>query len=235
MSIDGILNEFSDVCPDESLSRGATAKYVKKYDNLLESIKQGYAPFEWHKPEWYGIPTEANGFLLNMWAFSLEHGTDRELPPASQDGYLLPTVRQVRWWWRVHLAAPDAPLIVILTNATELAERELLEQLGYGIRATHDIWAYLAFCAWAGPGDRKHEMAVKQGAIDAWSILSDRQASLLKQSVTENQELNAVSEVAGRSYNQVNPQPTPYLDQLAQLLVEELSPDKHLKDNQEYS
>jgi len=66
-------------------------------------------PFEWHRLEEYGLPWESSSFLLPMWAWVRESGPF----PTFDMNFPLPTIREVRWWWRIHLAMhlPKPPSI----------------------------------------------------------------------------------------------------------------------------
>ena len=69
-------------------------------------------PFELIDLEEYGIPWEASAYLLEMWAFAQEHSYFPEIPKYVVWQIPKESFRQARWWWRVHLAAPDLSLPV---------------------------------------------------------------------------------------------------------------------------
>ena len=63
-------------------------------------------PFEWHRLEEYGLPWEASGYLTEMWSWANEFWAVVAIL-LNKPKPALPTVRQARWWWRVHLALPE--------------------------------------------------------------------------------------------------------------------------------
>ena len=80
--------------------RGSIAKYTKEYDELPSDVKNLDQIFRWAHSEEHGLPWESNSFLLPMWAWVRESGP---FPTFDMD-FPLPTIREVRWWWRIHLA-----------------------------------------------------------------------------------------------------------------------------------
>ena len=120
-------------------------------------------PFEWHRLNEYGLPWEASGFLLEMWAYVKELSADLKwaldysapLPP--------PTVRQAHWWWRVHQAAPDQDKVFIQLWAEALWQCELHKDVLGKTVDVSDIEAYLAYRPWVS---KKHEVDYDQAVQD---------------------------------------------------------------------
>jgi len=80
----------------EPVSLSTVEKWCRNFrdyptgDALLDS------PFNWEHMDKAEIPWEAGRYLLSVWRQLTEVG---QLKP--------PSFRHMRWWWRVHLAAPN--------------------------------------------------------------------------------------------------------------------------------
>ena len=107
------------------------------------------APFEWHRMDEYGLPWEASQSLLTLWsddrrtAGIVRDYEDIQLTP--------PTVRRVRWWWRVKQAAPELRDIDIRPIAAAYERRELRGDLAIEKHDFEDLNACLAFKPWSSP------------------------------------------------------------------------------------
>ena len=108
-----------------------------------------------------GIPWEASEFLLQMWR-------------AIVTGELIywyrepPTMRQMVWFWRVHLAAPELkPKFPtgngILVLAQQFLQRELRHELLAEPLIIEDLTAYLACTPWRSP---EHRFAYEEGVAN---------------------------------------------------------------------
>jgi len=81
---------------DEPVSLSTVEKWCRNFreyptgDALLDS------PFNWENMDEAKIPWEAGHYLLSVWKRLTEV---EQLKP--------PSFRHMRWWWRVHLAAPN--------------------------------------------------------------------------------------------------------------------------------
>ena len=82
---------------DDPVSTRTVSNWLRDFRALDESVAALDSPFEWHRMEEYGLPWEASSWLLEQWRWVTRGVT--ELP--------LPTVREVRWWWRIHQAVPE--------------------------------------------------------------------------------------------------------------------------------
>ena len=146
--LDAIWKEVRD--PDtERPDRSTVSRHMKKYDLLPEAVKRLDRPFEWHRMEEYGLPWEASAFVLGMWVYVRELVVEEWVG----DRWALarlgvkPTVRDVRWWWRIHLADPDKDSFNVMTTAREFADTERLAQIRPGGTGNPfaDIEARLAY------------------------------------------------------------------------------------------
>ena len=114
--------------------------------------------FVWSRLDEYpGIPWEASSLILRMTQYSAEHWTRR------------PTVRQARWWWRVHLALPD------LTNLPDIwvissifSQRDLLQYVLKKTDPMYDLEAMLMYSPWESDASWETYVAdITDGLIDA--------------------------------------------------------------------
>ena len=156
LSLDGILDRMEELrrrngTDDPTASRGTVAKYMKEFSDLDR-------PFQWQRLEEDSLPWEAGGILLEIWAYaiqlkaSLEAGlkrasTDTDIPTIPTD-QLTATVRQARWWWRVHCAAPDLTANMKWKFGFECAMREQVYELLDEPFDLSDVQGYLAFGEW---------------------------------------------------------------------------------------
>lgn len=147
-------------------SRGAIARYTKEYDQQQEAEKTLDAPFEWHRLADYELPWEASAYLFDVLTKAriqlLAHlgTTPIMLPPA--------TVREVRWWWRIHLADPAIEWFDVVHIARAFASRELASQILGKPLFMADLEALVAYHPWSG-GDSKrlYQEAVEYGVAPA--------------------------------------------------------------------
>ena len=105
---------------------------------MAGTSKSPNAAFEWHRLQEYGLPWESSDILLSVWKRVCHMREDSSTP--------LPTVRQARWWWRVHLAAPDVtdPMDLFLL-AQRFVIREILSDLLGQSAEMRDLDAHLAY------------------------------------------------------------------------------------------
>lgn len=127
--------------------------------NEAASTEGPHGPFEWHRLEEFGLPWEASGYLLSIWAYFQDDMKDHwKLPWLS--------VRQAHWWWKVHLTDSG----IGTEDAFWLAQRFVIREqirdvLGYKLELG-DLEAHLAYRPWAGEENRNRYLeAVKDGRI----------------------------------------------------------------------
>ena len=142
--------------------RGSIQKYSREYDDLDQSKKDLDDPFEWHRLEDYGLPWEAGSYLLSMWREIQELRAQLNLTHLIIPGRA-PTVRQARWWWRMHLAVPEMEdKRNVYLWAKEACKQELYRDLLDKPLNLSGFNAYLAYQPWV---NAENEMAYKT----AWS------------------------------------------------------------------
>jgi len=94
--------------------------------------------FIWSRLDEYpGIPWGASSMLLRMTRYSAEHWP------------LRPTVREARWWWRIHLALPDVTELSDIHGISSIfAQRDLLQHVLKKPDPMSDLEAMLTFSPW---------------------------------------------------------------------------------------
>jgi hypothetical protein len=113
-------------------------------------------PFEWHRLEEYGLPWEASEYLLKMACFIQEFEANlfRTLQIFTSDTSpkAPPTVRQARWWWRVHQAVSDAEggYLNVYIWAEEYVRYELYKDILDKDVDVTGLDAYLTYRPWFG-------------------------------------------------------------------------------------
>ena len=149
--------------------RGSIAKYSREYDGLDLALKNLDKPFEYHRMEDYGLAWEAGSYLMKMWAFwksgrgfdLMMNGVNLPMPA--------PTVREARWWWRVHLADPELGYFDVWCFAERFVTREVARAfLGNTLDPLDvaDLEAHLAFRPWTDEESRRnYQEAIETGRI----------------------------------------------------------------------
>lgn len=169
-SYGAIANILSDEAEDGRKFDRATI--YRAYKNLPDPPDDD--PFEWHRLEEYGLPWEASAFLMGMWvyvqAFEAMLHSEYDYPAA-----IPPTVRQARWWWRVHqLVSEVETKLDIHIWAGEFVRYELFKDILGKPQDMSGLEAYLAYKPWAGPEEHAvYILAVSEGRIpylpNVWS------------------------------------------------------------------
>lgn len=151
LSLDKIEEEMTRLCDkgeiEKSPARRTIANYSRRYDQLEPSIKLRDAPFELHKLDEYGIPWESSTYLLEVW-WNVMSGKVFKQPDGDEEYVPTPTVRQVRWWWRVHLAVPELDILDTWGLAERFAYRELVSDLLGTPLDLEDLEAHLIYKPW---------------------------------------------------------------------------------------
>lgn len=170
-------------------SRGAIARYTKEYDHQQDAEKTLDAPFEWYRLDEYGLPWEASAYLLDVLAkariqFLAQLGTPSILfRPA--------TVREVRWWWRIHLAAPAIEWFDVVQIARAFASRELASQILGKPLFVADLEALVVYHPWSGADSkRSYHEAVEHGV--APEVISNPLLDVFISDKPENVQMTAI-------------------------------------------
>ena len=156
-----LVEEFENKNPPEQAMPAVKLRTVKnwlKEFRDLETLDLD-TPADWGKLEAYDIPENALGPLLQLWSV---YGIEGR-----------PTIRMVKWWWRVHLALPDEPLgQVVLGLALHFIIREIRRDVLGPSRDLTDLWQCIALKPWSGPDQKKkYDEAVEKGHIDLHSVI----------------------------------------------------------------
>jgi len=123
---------YSDVVAPRTVDN-----WISGFKGLNPKIKELDSPFVFNKMEDYGLPLDASAYLLQLltsWA----------------DGRLSwwPWVRDMRWVWRVHRAAPELELPDVWGLAQMFTTRERASDLAGNPDNFEDLYAYLAIKPW---------------------------------------------------------------------------------------
>lgn len=173
---------FDKLCEEfeNPVSARTVSAWLGGFRNLAKELTDLDAPFEYHRMDEFGLPWEAGGYLMEMWAWAKEFWADlaeklgdAEPPP--------PTVRQARWWWRVHLLVPEESRFDVYIWAQAFLWREMLHDVLDETADMTGLSAYLAYRPWASAEQRiTYGQAVGQKRIplppNAWEeyLLSRR-------------------------------------------------------------
>lgn len=89
---------FDKLCEEfeEPVSARTVSNWMRGFRDLDKTVVALDSPFEWHRMEEYGLPWEASRWLLEVWGVVIRGRTERPFP----------TLREARWWWRIHQAVP---------------------------------------------------------------------------------------------------------------------------------
>ena len=127
--------------------------------------------------EEYKLPWEAGPFILKMWAWVKDGGPLR--PEDIAKGYTgsIPSFRQARWWWRIHLIDPQLTDNSVWILAESFAQREWAHLLPGKPLFVEDLEAYLAYQPWRPERKQAYQLAIKEGRIP--SLRVDRSRHIL--------------------------------------------------------
>ena len=134
-------------------------------------------PFEWHRlGDYEGLSLESARYILDMWRDITELEAS-----LTESHWLTPhvhTVRQVKWWWKVHLAVPDMKEnLNVYLWAQEFHKVELYRDLFGQPGDFAGLEAYLAYQPWVdGEHERIYLDALSAGRI---SDVPDRSSDYL--------------------------------------------------------
>jgi hypothetical protein len=111
--------------------------------------------------EEYGLPWDASGYLLGLSAVVTNRNAKRNWWKG-----LLPTVRQVRWWWRVHMADPSMPDDAVIAIAGNITLREQAHDLLGRPLTIDQLEACLAYRPWESAERwQEYDYAVREGLV----------------------------------------------------------------------
>ena len=148
---------------EEPVSQRTVERWLQHWKEQAVELDR---PFLWAKMEDYGLPWESSAFLLTMWAFVNERGHIPDIPRSVDSTLPAGTTRQVRWWWRVHLAAPDMSLYDVYWLAQKFVFREQVEIVLGLPQPFDDLQALLAYRPWTSQSAReRYQIAVHEGRI----------------------------------------------------------------------
>lgn len=141
------------------------ATIYRVYSNMPQSDQD--EPFEWHRMEEYGLPWEAGAFLMDMWRFLMTLDLDLwEEHAIKGEEVRLPTAREMRWCWRLYLAAPTLPMESLWRIGNFFSVQELIQEILKEPQSLSGQEAYIAFKPWLDDQHKeKYDRAVTLGMI----------------------------------------------------------------------
>ncbi|MBI4299111.1 MAG: hypothetical protein HY666_05050 [Chloroflexi bacterium] len=168
---EALQEEFTGKGTRKPVSIDTVKKWIAEFKKLSTDLDQ---PFAWHRMEEYGISWEASGRMLLTWkayitAMAPLYEAERRASPH-------PTVRQVRWWWRVYksVSATDKKdeklpgYLDIAIWGDNFAIREIKSEVLGHDPDFDDLFAYLAFRPWASNEAKSEYLeAIQQHLIPA--------------------------------------------------------------------
>ncbi len=139
------------------VSRNTVYKYWREF-KILDT------PYDWANVDAFDIPWEANGYLLNL-SRALK---EKDLPWMKR--FFLPihepTVRQMQWSWKIHLAAPEVREAGVWILAGICAHEEAWHEYFDKPIDLQDIGDLLAYGPWKDQESRSaYDRALKDGRI----------------------------------------------------------------------
>lgn len=140
-------------------ARGTVANHRNKWLALHGEASGQDVEVDWERLAEYGLPAEARGPLLAVWA---------------DGGGRLPTVRQVRHWWALVSSVLEMPARLVLFFGAEMANREILRELRPADcpADNNDVWAFVAYRAWTLNGAQRYMDAVQRGGAPDFQMLT---------------------------------------------------------------
>ena len=162
-----LQNAFVDAISARTLSN-----WISNFKSLDKEGISRDAPFQLHLIEEYGLPIEASSYISEM---IYELTTDPRLPifPSNLayegiDSPWTPTVREIDWWWRVHIMADDFSYQDVYLVASHYYVRDLLEEIG-GIPADYsDLNAFMTYKPWISYGrTASYKVGIEWGKFTA--------------------------------------------------------------------
>lgn len=186
----------------QPVSTRTVASWVGRFKILPGPTLELDAPFEWSRMEEYGLPWDASDYLLKMWAavkkpkVAIVGEQTLVVQPNNLNLSPQPTVRQVRWWWRVHKAAPELSETEVIRMAYGFETRELGHEV-LGIRMQmDDLEAYLAFKPWTSKeSNLSYSQAIKEGRIPELHTQGADDRDQLQADVLQEAEENGLEDM----------------------------------------
>lgn len=159
-------------------------RWVKEFREMPTSLTDLDKVFEWHRMEEYGLPWEASGLIHEMLSLIfIGHFQEDQYVQVQEDE--LPTIRQVRWWWRVHLALPNLYIYTenLHFDLYYIAQRFCFREIQKDVLRMDvdfaDLEAHLAYQPWAGSHNEERYLEdIKYDVIKPLPTSSKRRTSM---------------------------------------------------------
>lgn len=153
MSAREIYDSFEQEGTEDYPSFSIVRKLVTEFNKMNPDDQREYREFSWPQSMEAGIvPWEAGHALLDLLVKLRKEHKNR------------PLNRNARWFWRITLAAPDAPIHTRWVFACSMALLEVRGKLSEQEETAAVQW-YLAFAPWRSGGARKEYV---EAILDSW-------------------------------------------------------------------
>ena len=142
-----------------SVSARTVATWVKRFKNPSSDLDE---EFEWHRIEEYGLPWESSNYLIELW---------RRFKEWQRATGIQPSVRQLRWWWRIHNACPQLHSQDVIDVAQRFIIREMATDITGKPKYMKDLEGWVAYRGWiTNPetnayGRKRYLWAIENGII----------------------------------------------------------------------
>ena len=161
-----------------NLSLGAVKHWVRGFreSKVPEGVSHVDQEFRWEEMEQFDLPWDSAGYLLPLlaevqWLQDWVHQLavtrpDLKIEEFEEPISIKPPVRQVIWWWRVHLAAPDIGLDDVIALGAECYWREIANIAHRTPLYLDDITSFLAYRPWQDEQSRdRYRNALNLGTV----------------------------------------------------------------------
>ena len=154
-----IANELAELF-EAPVTERTVANWIREFKELAQETVDLDGPFQWHRLDEYGLPWESGQFLFRIWRNIDRIGFLGLKEPRA------PTIREMHWCWRLHLAAPDLKALQGFWLLSELfCQRELRHEILAEPLRMDDLEWVLFFRPWLTKGMSAYKDAVSRGLI----------------------------------------------------------------------
>lgn len=121
---------------DNLISGRTLSEWIREFKIYDRETGIDNEKYRWHRTEEYGLPWESGAYLLSLMKNPWRQGPYGD------------TVRDMRWCWRIHLAAPELDGHEVLVLAYHYMSRQRDHEIDRKPLEMDDLDAFLAFKPW---------------------------------------------------------------------------------------
>ena len=193
-------------------------KYFKGLDREHVSLD---IPFELNQIGSHGLPWESGEYLCDMWFETIRNPVVTRqmisIDPNPDFAYT-PTVREAKWWWRIHLLAKDDfNYSDVYLISVHYVDRELISLITDTSANYSDLDGYMTYKPWRdGIRGSEYMEAIKLGNLT--NISKDEYTgSLIRPDVPTSIVKMWTQPISGEPYRYYTPSKALYLNYLISL------------------